>query len=769
MFNSTLETERSVRREARRRAETPHQFSTGLAAKVLGPLTILTLLAALFGGLILREEYRNYQLNLEQKKAELAWQARTLYQGNRSKLLDVAKLVANNADVQNGMLVGDQYNPLNTIMNFLGHSGIDVINLYDLDGRAFARAQSPSYFGDYDELASLVRSVAAEPANEEHKVILGITPYRDGFALVAISVTRGVSGATGVVVVGRTISEQLLKSFALANHTAIAISRNGRQFAITDAGAKDQFSSRTVVFEEHAAFGEAAYQIDLLTNDAKLFGPFWGARTSIISIAGIAAISSVILTSFIMFMTVVRPVRHLIAVAEDQVSGNLAARAHQFSNDELGRLADILNLLTGNLKASLEEKDRINEQLETRVEQRTEQLQIELSERERAQAALVRAKLAAEAANASKSRFLAAASHDLRQPVHAMTLFVSNLAQQVDTPKAKRTVANVTACVESLCEMFENILDVSKLASGVIEPQIEEFSIDRMLGRLQQEFEGIATENSVELSIVRSTHMLKSDPALVYRILSNLLSNALKNAKNGRVLVGCRSCGDSVEIEIWNTGVGIPQSEIVHIFEEFYRGTSRHETMNGVGFGAGLGLGLSIVEHTAKLLNHKVHVSSIPNRHTRFSLRLPRATAAVGNPTTPDRAESALNIAGLRILVVDDDHLVLRAVQSLLEGWGCIVAVAQSSEEALAKLATDEPPQSIIADYLLQNGETGVNLLRKMEADLGLCIPAIVLSGVASRRLEKETELYGYQLLHKPTQPNRLREALAKSISIGNT
>lgn len=757
------------RSKAGQASEKPRKNAFGLAAKVLAPITGLTLLAATLGGLILSEEYKVYQSGLEQKKAELTWRVRTLYEGNRFKLLDVAKLLADNPSVQNGMLIGDQYNPLNTIMNFLGHSGINIINLYDLDGRAFARAQSPSYFGDYDEFAPIVREIVSGAASEEPKTVSGIAPYRDGLVLVALRVTQGVSGATGVVVVGQRLSPQFLQSFAPANHTSVALYQSGKPFIENDdVSTASTDGVGRIAYTERAVAGGAPYHLRLLTDDPALFGPFWGARASILSIAAIAAAASVIVTFIFMFMTVVRPVRHLIAVAEQQVSGDLTARVHLRSRDELGRLGDILNLLTGNLRASLAERDRTNEQLEARVERRTEELQRELVKRERAQAELVRAKEEAEAANASKSRFLAAASHDLRQPVHAMTLFVSNLVQQVESPKAKQTVINVNACVETLCEMFENILDVSKLASGVIKPETEEFPVSRLLDRLQREFEGLAAEKGVNLRSIRSTLLVRSDPALLYRILSNLLSNAIKNTKEGRVLIGCRARGDAVEIQIWDTGIGIPQSEIVHIFEEFYRGANKPERRSAVGFGSGLGLGLSIVEHTARLLDHAVHVASVPNKPTRFSITLPRATCTppVCKSTT---ANKHLDVAGAFVLVVDDDNLALKAVQSTLEDWGCRVATAQTSDDALSILAADGPPQAIIVDYLLQNDDTGVNLLRKMEDQLGLHIPALILSGVSSRLLEQEAERNGYRLLYKPTQPLRLRQALASSLLVGHT
>lgn len=879
-------------------------FGVGLTLKVLAPMTLLTLISAILGGLILRGEYKNYQAHLIQKKGELAWQVRTLYKGNRTKLADVANLLANNPNVQNGLLIGDQYNALNTIMNFLGHSGIDILNIYDLDGRAFARAQSPSYFGDYDEFANLVRSVAASNLETKPSLpIIGVATYQGNPALVAVRPARSVNGLTGVVVVGQTLSRPFLEAFVPTTHTAIALSRKDQVLALTDVGPGRRMTDRLSIHEEANIFGGPTFEVNLLTDDPALFGPFWGARASIVALAGTAGVGSVLVTVAFMIVTVIRPVRHLISVAEQQVSGDLSARARLDSRDELGRLGDILNVLTSNLKATLDEQDqiiaergiaydslkkgeaqlqaiisgvpcplaitrccdgtvvfantrfdeamelpygngeggsieqyfvdprdyhemldcvrlhghvynyetrlrapsgavmlvlfsmrrvgleygsevlnaffditerkhaedevrRLNEQLEVRVAQRTEELQFELNARERAQADLVRAKEEAEAATASKSRFLAAASHDLRQPVHAMTLFISNLAEHVKSDKSREMVANVNACVESLCEMFENILDVSKLASGVIEPQLQDFPLDRLLVRLYREFEGLAAERNIELRCVNSRAAVRSDPTLLYRILSNLVSNALKNTKQGRVLVGCRRRGEDVEIQVWDTGIGIPEHEINQIFAEFYRGANRPDQRGSLGFGAGLGLGLSIVEHTARLLKHSVHVSSKPGEHTMFAVRLPQG-APHNVMLMLEHEKTYMDLAGVRILVVDDHPLALNALQATLESWGCDVSAASSTESALDLLASDPAPQVMVVDYLLQSGETGVNLLRTAAQYLDIEAPAIVLSGVSSRLLEREVEICGYRLLYKPAQPTRLRQMIIECLASG--
>ena len=271
----------------------------------------------------------------------------------------------------------------------------------------------------------------------------GVAMYQGKLALVASCPSRGVSGSTGMVVVGHTFTKLFLNTLLPAEHTAITLSMNDRTLVATNGAAGMRLTDRLLVQQERPVAGGPPFEINLLTDDLALLGPFWRERVAIVSLAAAAGLGSVSITFIFMFMTVVRPIRHLIAVAEKQVSGDLSARVRLNSRDELGRLGDILNVLTNNLKTNLD-------QLEARVEQRTKELQLELNERKRAQTALVKAKDEAEAANASKSRFLAAASHDLRQPVHAMTLFVSNLAQQVRSSKAKDTVANITACVEFL-------------------------------------------------------------------------------------------------------------------------------------------------------------------------------------------------------------------------------------------------------------------------------------------------------------------------------
>ncbi|MDX1410140.1 MAG: histidine kinase dimerization/phospho-acceptor domain-containing protein, partial [Saprospiraceae bacterium] len=364
-----------------------------------------------------------------------------------------------------------------------------------LEGRTFARAQAPSYFGDHDELTPFILDLLERSAEEPNAdSVIGVLRYRGQLTLISARLVRGISGPAGSVVVGYAIDHDFLSRFISEWHTGLIMTQDDTVLVSTVENPAAQDSIHLA--QESGIHDASSYDLQLVTNDAELFPGFWNAPFIIMMIAGFTSLGSIVLAFIFLFKTVVRPVRHLTAVAEQQVSGDLSARIRLDTRDELGRLADILNLLTSKLQYTLmaqdriiEERSRLNAELEQRVAERTWELQQELNERKRAQADLVRAKEDAERANVSKSRFLAAASHDLRQPVHAMSLFIAQLAEQSPSRKWSAVVRNVDSCLELLREMFEKILNISKLEAGAIEPQIEDFPISRLLDRLQREFE----------------------------------------------------------------------------------------------------------------------------------------------------------------------------------------------------------------------------------------------------------------------------------------
>lgn len=740
-----------------------------VSTKVLVPMLVLVFISTLVATLTLIQDRRTYDLLVAEKKSELIRNSRALYEETRRELISVAELVAENPVVQNGLLIYDQFDILNTISGYLGHSGIDVINIYDLEGLVFARAQAPSYFGDRDELTPFILDLLHNPTKEpDADTAIGILQYHDRPTLISVRLIRGVSGPAGAVVVGYTIHEEFLSGFVPERHTGLILTRVD-ELVLSTVDEKDLTIHDSMRLVEEAGIYDAAlHEFRLVTNDAKFFPDFWKAPLSIMMIAGFASLGSIVLAFIFLFKTVVRPVRHLTAVAEQQVSGDLSARIRLDSHDELGRLGDILNLLTSKLQHTLmmqnqtiAERSRLNAELERRVMERTRELQQELNERKRAQADLVRAKEDAERANISKSRFLAAASHDLRQPVHAMSLFVSQLAEEAPSRKWSAVVRNVDLCLESLREMFEKILDISKLEAGVIEPQIEDFPISRLFDRLQREFEGLAGEKGIDLRTVHSTVIVRSDPSLLHRILGNLVCNSIRHTKDSRVLLGCRRKKEGVRIEVWDTAGGIPEKDIGHIFKEFYRSSNpsfgNQQENPELGLGLGLGLGLSIVEHTAQLLKHPLSVCSEPGRHTVFSIEVAYG-ANRDNAQDGYHDGSNMAVAGAGVMIIDDDGMALEALKSTLENWGCRVVAAASVKDALHILSERRWAFDVlITDYLLDDQQTGIDLLEKAEGIFGHPVPSIVLSGVSSRRMEREAQNCGYMLLYKPVSATHLR------------
>ncbi|HTU61892.1 MAG TPA: HAMP domain-containing sensor histidine kinase, partial [Polyangiales bacterium] len=289
-------------------------------------------------------------------------------------------------------------------------------------------------------------------------------------------------------------------------------------------------------------------------------------------------------------------------------------------------------------------------------------------------AQLTAQKEAAEAANLAKSRFLAAASHDLRQPIHALNLYLGAFAQLQLSRPAGALLGKVRQCASIMDEMFRTLLDVSKLDAGAVKPQISGFALAPLLARVRLEFEPQARAKGLQLRVLQCSAFAKSDPALVERILRNLVSNAIRYTEKGSVLVGCRRVPDGVRVSVYDTGVGISQSEQSLVFEEFYQvGNPERDRSKG------LGLGLAIVERLARLLNARVTLRSQKGRGSLFAFDLERA-APVEVPAVPAARPvgSARDLAGTLVVVVDDEELILDAAQTLLQQWNCAVIAATS-------------------------------------------------------------------------------------------
>jgi len=337
--------------------------------------------------------------------------------------------------------------------------------------------------------------------------------------------------------------------------------------------------------------------------------------------------------------------------------------------------------------------------------------------------------------------------------LHALALFVAQLQARMSASERKQLIARIDAALSAMNELFNALLDISKLDAGVLTPNITEFPVSQLFKRVESTFTGAAREKGLSLRVIGNTAWMRSDFILLERIVFNLVSNALRYTNRGRVLVGCRFRGDLLRIEVWDSGVGVPPDQHKNIFGEFYRlGEPGREQR------AGLGLGLAIVERLCRLLDHSIHVDSTVGKGSCFSVSVPRvaAPAEVVKPAVPVRA---LHIpSGKLVAVIDDDPLVLEGMGGLLRSWGYRVVTAGNDNEALAgHIERGAAPDLIISDYRLLDGRTGIEVIERLRTKLGVDVPAFLVSGDIDPTLLREARTNGFHMLHKPVEPMALR------------
>ncbi|HYG86385.1 MAG TPA: PAS domain-containing protein [Azospirillum sp.] len=365
-----------------------------------------------------------------------------------------------------------------------------------------------------------------------------------------------------------------------------------------------------------------------------------------------------------------------------------------------------------------------------------------------------RAREDAERANEGKSRFLAVASHDLRQPVQSLFLFAAALADRLQGHTALPLVDNLRQSLDALKSLLDGLLDMSRLESGRIAAVPVRLRLDDFIGRLAAEYGPRAQQKGLELRAVRSGVWVTSDPSLLERILRNLIENALKYTRTGRVLLGARRCGEHVRVEVWDTGIGIAGHQLDTIFEEFTQVEDTHAER-------GLGLGLAIVKRLARLLDHQVTVRSVPGKGSVFGVELPRAATLEPAAVVVRRAANDGPGNGM-VLVIDDEAIILLGLKAMLEGWGYEVLAARSGDQALSLLEKDgRRPRVLLADYQLRHGHTGPEALVAIQARVGHDVPGIILTGDASPERRAEAERNGFRILHKPVLANELRQIIA--------
>ncbi|MDD5389439.1 MAG: hybrid sensor histidine kinase/response regulator [Gallionellaceae bacterium] len=450
--------------------------------------------------------------------------------------------------------------------------------------------------------------------------------------------------------------------------------------------------------------------------------------------AGLALLLALVL-AWRLALRLSRPLHDITHTVAQLADGGLAVRAPQVSSGELGLLERGVNRMA----EALQESQR---DLEQRVLNATSELRSQ--------------KEAAEAAVLAKSRFLAAASHDLRQPLHALTLLIAALRERTLDGEARRLVEHIDDSAGALEGLLNALLDLSKLDAGVVTAHMECFPAQRTLDNLSRQFAPLARAKGLRLRIHRSAYCLQTDPVLLERILNNLVSNALRYTDRGGILVGLRRTLSGARFEVWDSGRGIPAAFRERIFEEYFQleNPERHRDK-------GLGLGLAIVARLARLLGSGVLVASTPGRGSCFRFQVaccqPPEQRAEVEPTA-----FTLPLAGTLVAFIDDDEQILEAMMQVFEQWGVEMAAGSEVEEVRDELRElGRAPDLILSDYRLRGGRTGIDAVRLLREAFGEDIPAALITGDTAPETIQAIAASGLALLHKPLKPAKLRALLS--------
>ena len=425
---------------------------------------------------------------------------------------------------------------------------------------------------------------------------------------------------------------------------------------------------------------------------------------------------------------IVEPINALHAGAARIERGNLAERISFRSGDELQDLGEQFNAMAARLQESYAD-------LERKVVERTSEL---------------------EKANLAKTRFLAVASHDLRQPLHALGMFVGQLKARVEDFAQQRVVDQIEASLAAMNELFDALLDISRIDAQQLSPRITDFPVQRLLDRLQATFADMASRKGLSVRIPASPVWIRTDPMLLERIVANIVSNAVRYTRCGGVIVACRRRGGSLRIEVCDSGPGIPSDQLENVFNEFVRLVPAHADEK-----QGLGLGLAIVDRLSRLLAHRIEAKSVVGRGSRFSVMVPIVVTPVPIPKViPSNARFA---DGLPIALIDDDAPVLELMGGLLRSWGFRVVEAASVDQAVAALERGgEMPGLIVADLGLTNAQTGVAAIEILRQAYGGSVPAFLISADVSDERLQHARSHRLELLRKPLSPGALRQALVR-------
>lgn len=373
------------------------------------------------------------------------------------------------------------------------------------------------------------------------------------------------------------------------------------------------------------------------------------------------------------------------------------------------------------------------------------------------------ARAEAEAANREKSRFLAAASHDLRQPVHALGLFATAARQASSEAECRAIVEHMAQSVVSLSALFDSLLEISRLDAGILEPRLGTVSLSLTLRRLGAEYTREARQKQLGFRLKAGDFNVRTDSVLLEQLLRNLLSNAVRYTEQGAILLAARRRANRVRVEVWDTGVGIDPQQQTQIFEPFYQVNNPERDRR-----RGVGLGLAIARRIAVILDHRLELASCPGRGSRFSLELPLIEASGAQQRPPARAtpHEAISLMGVVVVAIDDEASVRKAVEMLLAQHGCRVVTAGSAAEALRELEQNElVPELLLADLRLSAEGTGLAAIARLRSVYGESLRAAIVTGDTAPQRLLEIQSSGFLVLHKPVQPSDLERVLRELLS----
>ena len=442
------------------------------------------------------------------------------------------------------------------------------------------------------------------------------------------------------------------------------------------------------------------------------------ARSVVLVLLGVAA---AIAASLLLARSMVRPIREIETLARQLGEGDLQGRIALSTGDELEALACQFNRMAARLQET-------HEMQESHIAARTRDLAV---------------------ANAAKSRLLAVASHDLRQPLHALGLFLGQL-RAARLPAAEAALVERTErSAEALNELLDQLLDLSKLDVGALTAKPRPFVLNDLLSRLTAQFAPSAEAKGLALTSVPTSLWVRSDPLLLERILLNLITNALRYTVEGRILIGCRRRGELVEVVVADTGVGIDPAHLPNVFQEFYRAAPVDRGMN-----TGLGLGLAIVKRLALLLGHRIAITSVPGKGTMARVLVARASPQEEVIVSP--ASIMDNLRGVRVLIVDDEVPALEAMQGLLSQWGCDVVTARGGDEAVGRVREGRPAV-VLCDLNLGATESGIIVMDRIRLECGPGVPCAYVTGESEPELIAAARASGHPIAFKPMTPGKLR------------